>query len=977
MWWSVFGILGGIITAIYLFLSWNFNYWKKLNVAGPKPNLLFGNLPNVLMQKQHIFYEYQKIYNDFKSEPAVGYFSVRTPQLMVRDPELIKEVLIKGFRYFSANNFSDIVDEKSDPLFGRNPFSLSGEKWKARRAEATPAFTHSRIKTLAPLMDEVCGRMSEYLIKHNGNALDTKELTTKYTTDVVSSCIFAIDAQSFSKDKPEIREMGRRMMDFSFSAQLVLMVTTFLPSIRNLYKFTFVPRDVEQFFIRIMKDAIRHRKEKNIVRHDYLDYLLSLQAKKQISEIDMAGHGVSFFADGLETSSLIMTYCLFDLASNPEVQNRLREEIRHVQATRGDLDYDNIGEMIYLDQVLNESLRLHPIVPVLAKRCTESTVLIGPKDKRIPVAAGTTVVVPLFVQFDSLYYPDPDKYNPERFSPENGGIKPYRERGVFFPFSEGPRMCLGMRFAIAQMKRGIVEILDKFELSLNSKTQVPLRYEPKMFMLYPVGGVCGIFSAIYLFLSWNFDHWKKVGVKGPKPKLLFGNLPNILTQKRQIYYDHQKIYNDFKSEPVVGYFSVRTPQLMIRDPELIKEVMIKGFRYFAANEFSDVVDEKSDPLFARNPFSLSGEKWKTRRAEITPAFTNNRIKALSTLMDEVCDRMTAYVKKQNSSALDTKELMAKYTTDVVSNCVFAIDAQSFSKDKPEIREMGRRIMDFNFAAQLILMVTTFLPSIKNFYKFSFVPKEVEHFFIRIMQDAIRHRKDNNIVRNDYLDHLLSLQEKKQISEIDMAGHGVSFFADGFETSSLVMTYCLYDLASHPDIQSRLRDEIRNVQANKGGVNYDTIGEMTYLDQVLNESLRLHPIIPVLAKRCTEDTVLIGPKGKKIPVSAGTAVTIPYFVQLDPQYYQDPEKFDPDRFSPENGGTKPYREQGVFLPFGEGPRMCLGMRFAIAQVKRGIVEILDKFELTVNSKTQVPLTFEPKMFMLYPVGGIWLDYKSIK
>ncbi|KXJ78555.1 hypothetical protein RP20_CCG004239 [Aedes albopictus] len=909
MWWSVCAILGGIISAIYLFLSWNFNYWRKLNVTGPKPRLLFGNLPNVLMQKQHIFYEYQTIYNDFKSEPAVGYFSVRTPQLMVRDPELIKEVLIKGFRYFSVNNFSDIVDEKSDPLFGRNPFSLSGDKWKARRAEATPAFTHSRIKTLAPLMDEVCGRMSEYLMKHNGNALDTKELTTKYTTDVVSSCIFAIDAQSFSKDKPEIREMGRRMMDFSFSAQLVLMVTTFLPSIRNLYKFTFVPRDVEQFFIRIMKDAIRHRKENNIVRHDYLDYLLSLQAKKQISEIDMAGHGVSFFADGLETSSLIMTYCLCDLASNPEVQHRLREEIRHVQATRGDLDYDNIGEMIYLDQVLNESLRLHPIVPVLAKRCTESTILIGPKDKQIPVSAGTTVVVPLLVQLDSQYYPDPKKYNPERFSPENGGIKPYRERGVFFPFSEGPRMCLGMRFAIAQMKRGLVEILDKFELSLNSKTQVPL--------------------------------------------------------------------SDFKSEPVVGYFSVRTPQLMIRDPELIKEVMIKGFRYFAANEFSDVVDEKSDPLFARNPFSLSGEKWKTRRAEITPAFTNNRIKALSTLMDEVCDRMTAYVKKQNSSALDTKELMAKYTTDVVSNCVFAIDAQSFSKDKPEIREMGRRIMDFNFAAQLILMVTTFLPSIKNFYKFSFIPKEVEHFFIRIMQDAIRHRKDNNVVRNDYLDHLLSLQEKKQISEIDMAGHGVSFFADGFETSSLVMTYCLYDLASHPEIQSRLRDEIRNVQANKGGVNYDTIGEMTYLDQVLNESLRLHPIIPVLAKRCTEDTVLVGPKGKKIPVSAGTTVTIPYFVQLDPQYYQDPEKFDPERFSPENGGTKPYRERGVFLPFGEGPRMCLGMRFAIAQVKRGIVEILDKFELTVNAKTQVPLTFEPKMFMLYPVGGIWLDYKSIK
>lgn len=495
-----------------------------------------------------------------------------------------------------------------------------------------------------------------------------------------------------------------------------------------------------------------------------------------------------------------------------------------------------------------------------------------------------------------------------------------------------------------------------------------------------VGVLGGIVGAIYLFLAWNFNFWKKAGVKGPKPRLLFGNLPSVLTKKRHVYYEYQELYNDFKNEPVVGIFSVRTPQLMIRDPELIKEVLSKGFRYFAANDFSDVVDEKSDPLFARNPFSLSGEKWKTRRAEITPAFTNNRIKALSVLMDEVCVRMTEYInnkEKHNESSLDTKELMSKYTTDVVSNCVFAIDAQSFAKEKPEIREMGRRIMDFNFSAQIVLLITTFLPSVKKFYKFTFVPKDVEEFFIRIMKDAIEHRKKNNIERNDYLDHLLWLQEKKGISEVDMAGHGVSFFADGFETSSLVMTYCLYDLASHPDVQKRLREEIRNVQASKGGITYNNIGEMTFLDQVLDETLRLHPIAPVLAKRCTESTVLVGPKDQKIPVEAGTTVLIPFFVQLDPQYYEEPDKYNPDRFSPENGGTKPYRERGVFFPFGEGPRMCLGMRFAVAQVKRGIVEILDKFEISVDPKTQVPLKHESQMFMLYPVGGIWLKYKPIK
>ncbi|XP_055612265.1 probable cytochrome P450 28a5 [Uranotaenia lowii] len=493
------------------------------------------------------------------------------------------------------------------------------------------------------------------------------------------------------------------------------------------------------------------------------------------------------------------------------------------------------------------------------------------------------------------------------------------------------------------------------------------------------GILVGTALVIYWFLTWNFNHWKKAGINGPKPKLLFGNLPNVLAQKRHVFYDYQKLYNDFKDEPVIGYYNVRSPQLMVRDPTLIKEVLVKSFRQFSANDFSDLVDEKSDPLFARNPFSLSGEKWKTRRAEITPAFTNNRIKALSFLMDEVCVRMSEYIRKtikNEGSTFDVKELMSKYTTDVVSNCVFAIDAQSFSKDKPEIREMGRRIMDFNFTATVIMALTTFFPSIRNFHKFTFIPRDVEDFFIRIMKDAIRHRKTNNIVRNDYLDHLLTLEQKKEISEIDIAGHGVSFFADGFETSSSVITYCLFDLAAHPAAQKKLREEIRSYQANKGGLTYENINEMPYLEQVFSESLRLHVVIPVLSKRCTEDVELVGPKDKRIRVKAGTCVVVPYFVHFDPQYYDEPEKFKPERFAPENGGTKPYRERGVYLPFGDGPRMCVGMRFALAQAKRGIAEIIDKFELSVNPKMKLPIEYEPKAFMLYPIGGTLLDFKAL-
>uniref|UniRef100_A0AAG5CQY4 Cytochrome P450 n=1 Tax=Anopheles atroparvus TaxID=41427 RepID=A0AAG5CQY4_ANOAO len=490
-----------------------------------------------------------------------------------------------------------------------------------------------------------------------------------------------------------------------------------------------------------------------------------------------------------------------------------------------------------------------------------------------------------------------------------------------------------------------------------------------------------ILALIYLFLSWEFGYWEKYGIIGPKPRLLFGNIPNMLTQKRHIVYDYEQLYNDYKNEPVVGFYNARSPQLFVRDPELIKEVLGKSFHNFQANDFSDTVDEKSDPLLARNPFSLSGEKWKTRRAEITPAFTNNRIKAMAHLMEEVCVQMTKYVNNQvdpstGVAMLDAKELMAKYATDVVASCIFAIDAQSFVKEKPEIREMGKRIMNFNFVVQFVMLVAAFCPSIKKFYKFTLIPKDATDFFIRIMQDAILYRKKNNINRTDFLDHLIQLQERKQITDIDIAGHGVSFFADGFETSSILLTYVLYDLAVHPTIQDTLRAEIRSVQET-GGITYERLTEMPYLEQIICESQRMHPITATMAKRCTTDTTLVGPKDRQIFVKKGITVALPYYsISFDPAYYPDPHKFDPERFSMQNGGSKAYRERGVYFPFGEGPRMCLGMRFAQAQVKRAIVEILLNFSLSVNEKTLEPFVMDPAQFMLMPKGGIWLDFKPI-
>lgn len=149
------------------------------------------------------------------------------------------------------------------------------------------------------------------------------------------------------------------------------------------------------------------------------------------------------------------------------------------------------------------------------------------------------------------------------------------------------------------------------------------------------------------------------------------------------------------------------------------------------------------------------------------------------LVEEVLDRFKKYInselEKGNKEPFDPREISAKFTTDVVSSCIFNADAESFKKDKPEIREMGRKIFSNSPFLLFMFVVYTLFPWTMNIYKIRMVPKEVTLFFTNLMHQAIEHRAANKIKRDDYLAYLISMRNKKQLTELDMAGHGVTFF----------------------------------------------------------------------------------------------------------------------------------------------------------------------------------------------------------
>lgn len=223
---------------------------------------------------------------------------------------------------------------------------------------------------------------------------------------------------------------------------------------------------------------------------------------------------------------------------------------------------------------------------------------------------------------------------------------------------------------------------------------------------------------------------------------------------------------------------------------------------------------------------------------------------------------------------------------------------------------GRELVDVNAFVLIRFLFATGFPDLCRKLGVRSGKKAPTDFFQKTFLDTLEQREKNKIKRNDFVSLLLDLKE--HFTPLELAAESFLVYIGGFETSSTLMTFTLYELALHPEMQDRLREEINSTLDEQDKLTYETLLGMKYLDMVVNETLRMYPPIPSTTRKCMKDYPI---PGTNLTIPAGASVEISaYAIQRDPEHYPDPLVFDPERFTAE---MVKARNPFTFLPFGEG------------------------------------------------------------
>lgn len=437
-------------------------------------------------------------------------------------------------------------------------------------------------------------------------------------------------------------------------------------------------------------------------------------------------------------------------------------------------------------------------------------------------------------------------------------------------------------------------------------------------------------------------------IAGHKP--ISGIFDAFRTDALGLYDRAHRDYGDiaqgrFLSMPVVFVFK----------PEYVRHVLQDNARNYIKSQFTmNIIRYFSQ----ENVFTSDGDFWLRQRRLVQPMFHRQRIAGLGRHMAESAQAMLRVWEARPGATLRIEKEMSRLTLRVVGQALFSEDLLGDASALGDAFDAGDHYVAYRMRN---ISPPEWVPT-----RWNRIAKQARDVAVNKVDAMIAARK-----RDGHKDDLLSMlleardDDGAPMSDIQVRREAQTMIAAGHETTATALTWTFYLLSQHPEIEHRLHAEIDAVLGGRPA-GMDDMPQLTYTRQIIDEAIRLYPPVWATGRDAVDDDSIDG-----YPIKKGAGINIPIWsMHRSPRYWDEPLAFKPERFAPENVAS---HYKGAYLPFGAGPRQCIGNLFALTEAVLILATVAQRFKLrllpghrvepepvlTLNAKFGMPMTLESR------------------
>ncbi len=430
---------------------------------------------------------------------------------------------------------------------------------------------------------------------------------------------------------------------------------------------------------------------------------------------------------------------------------------------------------------------------------------------------------------------------------------------------------------------------------------------------------------------------------GPRGHWLLGSMNALRSERLAFVLNNRQQYGD------IVYFRLGPRRVyQINHPDLIQTVLVKEAGRFHK---SPALKRAAGELIGQGLLLLEDEEHRRHRRLVQPAFHHNRISAYAGIMvDYTSEMLDSWT---DSTELDVAHAMMQLTMRIVAKTLFDTDVTQQADSIGAAITIGLEATADRVSRPLRLY--EWLPTETNRQR-----RAAEKLLHQTIVDIIDHRRRSPGDRGDLLSMLIQAADEDGSTLDDRQLHDevMTLFIAGHETTANALAWTLLLLTEHPAAEAQLYDEIASVLGSRRATVSD-LPALPYTHMVLKESMRLYPPAWIITRQAITDVELGG-----YTIPAGSILMLsPYVVHRDPRFWEDPERFQPERFTPEGEAAIP---RYAYFPFGGGPRICIGNQFAMMEAALVLATIMQRIHL--ERADQQPIIPEP-LVTLRPRHGL--------